>query len=520
MKSDEYKVGIYIRLSKEDEDKINESESITNQRNYILDYLKNNDFILYKEYIDDGYSGTDFDRPSFKKMISDIENKKINMVITKDMSRLGREMSESCYYIEKYFPEKKVRYIAINDSIDTYIDCLGNDMIGFKAVFNDWYAKDISKKIKSSLTTKKKQGKFLGAHAPYGYLKDPNDKYHLIIDSYASEVVKTIYNMFINGDSLKKIARYLTLKKIPKPSIYKKMNYNNIKTKNIWDERTINDILKNPNYTGNLTQCRRKKVNHKSKKIISTSPSEWIRVKNTHEAIIDQETYDLVQIIYSKNKNRNSKSTNLLLRGFLYCKECGHTIGINKSSDNKRYYTICNHYRKYSKNSFCTCHSMNYKDLEVTILNHIKKTCEVGVNMCKLENSLKKNLYKSKKLDEIDNRIIRIKNIISNNKKNIQDMYIDKLNGVISLKMYNEIQNKLLGEISVNQDLLKQLEQEKKKSNKNDNYHDYYNKVKDYVSFKKTSRNLLASIIDKITIDENKNIEIYYKIKPSFSSMV
>ncbi len=522
LNSSTYKVGIYIRLSREDEDKTNESESIVNQRNFILEYMQNNDFILYAEYVDDGYTGTNFDRPAFKRMIDDIEAKRINMVITKDMSRLGRDISESCHYVEKYFSEKRVRYIAINDGIDTYVDCLGNNMIGFKAVFNDWYARDISKKIKSSVTTKKKQGKFLGAHAPYGYVKNPNNKYRLIVDPVASQVVKTIYDMYIKGNSLQKIARYLTKQKIARPSIHKKMNYkDSVKTKDIWDERTVDDILKNPNYTGDLTQCRRKKVNHKSKKVIHTLPSEWVVVENTHEPIIDKETFNLVQDIYAKNRNINYKSTNLLLRGFLYCKECGHTIGINTSSDKKRHYTICNHYRKYSLNGFCTCHSMRYETLEQAVLDDIRKMCKGCIDTSKFESILKNNNKKTKKLGEINNRISNAKNIIETNKKNIQDMYLDKLNGVITMDMYQEISNRLSEEISINQDLIEQLKREQKSllDNKIYDYSDYKEKIEEYLSFKKPSRNLLASIIDKITMDEQKNIEVYYKIKPIYGKI-
>ncbi|MDD4644259.1 MAG: recombinase family protein, partial [Bacilli bacterium] len=210
-----YKVGMYIRLSREDEDKGNESESITNQRSFILDFIKENNYTLYDEYVDDGYSGTTFDRPAFKRMIADIEKSKINMVITKDMSRLGRDYVNFGHYIEKYFPEHNVRYIAITDDVDTAIDSIGNDMVPFKAIFNDMYAKDISKKIKASITTKKKQGLFMGAHAPYGYNKDLKDKHKLVIDPVASLVVKRIYKLYLEGNSLRRIAETLTNEKVP-----------------------------------------------------------------------------------------------------------------------------------------------------------------------------------------------------------------------------------------------------------------------------------------------------------------
>jgi DNA invertase Pin-like site-specific DNA recombinase len=186
------KVGMYIRLSREDEDKENESESITNQRSFILDFLKENNYTLIDEYVDDGFSGTTFNRPAFNRMIKDIEQGKINMVVTKDMSRLGRDYVNFGHYIEKWFPEHNVRYIAITDDVDTFVDSIGNDMVPFKAIFNDMYAKDISKKIKASITTKKKNGLFMGTHAPYGYVKDPNNKHKLLVDPTASLVVQRI----------------------------------------------------------------------------------------------------------------------------------------------------------------------------------------------------------------------------------------------------------------------------------------------------------------------------------------
>ena len=214
-----WKAGIYIRLSKADEEK-SESESITNQRNFIISYLQENGYELYDEYIDDGLSGTSFDRPAFNRMIDDIENKKINMVITKDTSRLGRNNEEFIGYTERYFPEHNVRYISILDGIDTYLDSVGNEMIQIKGMMNEWYSKDISKKIKASIETKKKQGLFLGGYTPYGYKHDPLNKYKLIIDEAVADNVRLIYEMFIKGNSLGKIAKYFTDKNIPTPSVY------------------------------------------------------------------------------------------------------------------------------------------------------------------------------------------------------------------------------------------------------------------------------------------------------------
>ncbi len=511
-----YKVGMYIRLSREDEDTENESESITNQRNFIIDYLKENNYTLYDEYVDDGYSGTTFDRPAFKKMLDDIENKKINMVVTKDMSRLGRDYVNFGHYIEKYFPEKNVRYIAITDDVDTFIDSIGNDMVPFKAIFNDMYSKDISKKIKASLSTKKKQGKFLGTHAPYGYIKDPNDKHQLLVDEEASIIVKRIYKMFLSGNGTPTIARVLTDEKIPKPSVHKKMKrYGNEDRYDIWDESTVMDILKNPNYTGGLYQSRRKKVNYKSKKIVNVAEKDWIIVHDTHEAIIDLETYELVQNIHDKNKKiHKNTSRNLLLQGFLKCKECGHTLGINKSSDKKRHYTVCNLYRKYSQRHLCTTHSMRYEEIETEVLNKVKKVCKEYINTGKLENILSNSNKKTKAIEDLTNRINNANKIISDSTQFIQNSYMDRLKGLITIEVYQGIAERLDKDIVTSKKIIEDLEKERRMYlNNTIDEKDSKKLVKDYLSMKKVDRNLLANIIDNIYIDENKNIEIYFKFK-------
>ena len=202
-----YNVGIYIRLSREDDEKTYESESITNQKSLLLQYVKENNLRVYDVYVDDGYSGTNFDRPGFKRLIDDIESKKINMVITKDMSRLGRDYIGTGNLIEKYFPEHNVRYIAVTDNIDTYLDNSNNDIAPFKAIMNDMYAKDISKKIKSSLRAKQKEGKWVGGRCPFGYMQDPNNKNHLVINEEQAIVVRRIYDMCLDGLSFFKIAK-------------------------------------------------------------------------------------------------------------------------------------------------------------------------------------------------------------------------------------------------------------------------------------------------------------------------
>lgn len=321
---------LYIRLSREDDDKLLESESITNQKTLLMQYAQENNIKICDIYIDDGYSGTNFDRPAFKRLINDIELKKVNMVITKDMSRLGRDYIETGNLIEKYFPEKGVRYIALTDNIDTYLDNGSSDIAPFKAIMNDMYAKDISKKIRSSLTAKMKEGKYVGGRAPYGYKKDPNNKNHLIVDKEQAQVVKTIYNLALEGLTFFKIAKKLTLMNIKTPAEYYDFNWCNKYNYKLgkWHSSTIRDILTNKIYTGDLVQHRRVKVNYKVKKVVLNNQNNYIVVKNTHEAIIDKETFAKVQKLIPKSVGRIEKKEHYLLDGLLYCGDCGHRISV------------------------------------------------------------------------------------------------------------------------------------------------------------------------------------------------
>ena len=512
--NNKYKVGLYIRLSREDDTK-EESESIINQRNYLLEYVKNNNFNLVQEYVDDGYTGTNFERPAFKKMIKDIELEKINCVITKDMSRLGRDYIGIGNYLEKYFPEHNIRYIAINDNIDLKDGKIDN-MAPIRAVFNDYYAKDISDKVKSTINNKKRNGQFLGGVPPYGYKFASDDNhYQLVIDEESSIIVRRMFNMFVRGKSLKFIADTLTSEKIPIPSVYKSLNRaRKSSAYGVWQTRTIDEILKNPTYIGNLTQGRRKKVNYKIKKVVRVPKENWIICENTHEAIIDKDTFEQVQNIYEKNKSLRRGKNHLLLSGFIYCKECGHRIGISQNS-NKKFYCSCNYYKKYSKLGLCTPHSFPYNLLEERILKEIRKECRCSVKNNKLKETLINNDKKNRAKDNLEELIKLKKQDIEKTKEALEDLYIEKLKKYIDRERYESIYNKLGKEIDLLNDELKVLEKdyffiEDLEKEKKINYQKIIN---DYVLLVKPTRELLANLIDKILVDDNKNIEIYYKIR-------
>jgi DNA invertase Pin-like site-specific DNA recombinase/predicted Zn-dependent protease len=524
--SETYKVGIYLRLSREDE-RLGESGSITTQRELLLNYIKDNNLIFIDEYIDDGISGTTFDRDGFKRMIKDVEDKKINMIITKDTSRLGRDHIEFGYYVEKYFPEKNIRYVAVTDGIDTSINSTNNDMLLFKSAFNDMYVKDISNKIRASLYTKKRNGKFVGQTAPYGYKKDPNDKHKLVIDEEAAFIVRKIFNLFVKGTSLTEICNTLTKEGVPIPSVYKNMN-RGLKSSiyGVWGQRTVSDMLQNPTYIGDLTQGRCKKVSYKSKKMIHTKKKDWIIAENSCPAIIDKETFELVQHIYMSNRNRKTIKDNgcgnLLLRGFIYCKECHHTIGFRKQiqytkayGTKVRIYGNCNYWSKHKKDNACTPHSVKYEDIESNVLEAIKDACHKYLDTSVFEDILKKNSKSLKLQKDLESQVSKLKNEITLSIKKIDDIYNDKLNGIIDLEMYKRIYNNITGELISKEKELSSIEEKLYKliNNTNDNHELYKKIVKEFLSLKSPSRALLSNLIKNIEIDENKNIEINYKIK-------
>ena len=502
-----YSVGLYIRLSREDENKTDVSESITNQKSLLLQYVKENNLRVYDIYIDDGYSGTTFDRPGFNRLINDIENKLVNMIITKDMSRLGRDYIKTGYYLEKYFPEHNIRYIAITDNIDTYLNNSNNDIAPFKAIMNDYYAKDISKKIKSSLRAKQKEGKWVGSRCPYGYDKDINNKNHLVINEEQAGIVRYIFDLSLNGLTCFKIANKLTLENIKTPAQYYNFNWKNNYNMNMgkWHPKTIKDILTNRLYTGDLVQNRRSKVNYKIKKVVYNKECDYIVVPNTHEAIIDKELFDRVQSLIPKNVGRNEKRENHLLDGLLYCGECNHRISVSprRKIDN-RCYTVCNYYRTYLKQKVCTMHSNNYDILEDKILELLKEYCLKYMDKKSILNRvINTNNDKQNNLKYIKN----LEKEISNINDNLDSIYIDRLNKNISEEQFNRVKIKLETELNIKLDKIKELKKEKTQNNNIDRE----NYIREVLELNNISRDIIINLIDRIEIFEDKKINLILK---------
>ena len=331
-----YNAGLYLRLSKDDE-QAGESISIGTQRSILTDYCRQHGFTIYKTYVDDGYSGLNFERPGFRELLEDVERGVLDVVITKDLSRLGRDYIMTGYYSEIFFQSKGVRYIALADDFDS--EKGGNDIAPFKNILNDMYARDISRKIRNAKHQRAKQGLFIGAQTPYGYCKDPRNRNQLIADPEAAAVVRLIFNLAEQGLGSVSIAAELQTRRIVTPSVYKYQRgddrfarYPALKNGDhcAWCAATIAQMLRDQVYVGTLINLKTETVNYKTKKRMPVPEDRRITIPNAHEAIITQEQFDAVQQIRSQRRCVANERRFNLFRGKLYCECCGHPLTISR----------------------------------------------------------------------------------------------------------------------------------------------------------------------------------------------
>lgn len=515
----DFRVGIYIRLSQEDRDKKYESdsESVINQKELLRGYVKNNNFNLIKEYVDDGFSGTDFDRPAFKEMLEDIKSKKINCVIVKDLSRFGRDHVMTGYYTETFFPENNIRFISISESVDTFKEQASNDSSTFIIACNDYYSKQNSVKIRAVLNQKRLNGKFVGSLPSFGYMRDPEDKCHLIPNPETDWIVKEIFKLRANGVGPTEIANTLNDMKVPTPSGYKKTSYSSqLIDRDIWNITTVKKILSNRIYTGDMVQHIQTKVNYKSKKKITLDEKLWTIVENTHEALVDRETFNYVNIL-RKRKTRNyeikTKREKRILEGKLFCKECDNRLTVLYRK-NKDYWSInCNRYSRDPVRGRCYSHFFPYNYLEKQILdkiNYVVSKLVNGLDLEKLNNEITKNIHKEK--ENIDEVIKSLKVEKEKITEKISMLYNDRCDGVVSANVYKELASPF--ELKLKQIVERIDEEELKKYTSRNNQRilpNYIKKIKELLDLNKPKRELIEALIDKIVIDKDRNITIKFK---------
>lgn len=514
----DYNAGIYIRLSQEDKDKKYESdsESVTNQKDILRTYCKNNGFNLVGEYVDDGYSGTNFDRPGFTKMIEDIKSKKINLVIVKDLSRLGRDHVMTGYYIETYFPENKVRFISIVENYDSMKNQASNDSSTFIIACNDYYSKQNSLKIRNVLDSKRKDGKFIGSKPCYGYMRDPDDKGHLIPDPEVAKYVKLIFEWRANNIGISEIATKLTNIGAPTPAAYKNLpTSSRVIEKNKWTIHAVHNILQNRMYTGDMVQHTQTNISYKSKKKVTLDESLWIIVEDTHEPLVDKNTFMLINQ-KTKNKNRTyhkRKRPERLLEGLLFCHECGNRLGILYRKKQNYWCINCNKYARDPVRKLCVSHFFAYDYFEEFVLKEIKKLLSELFNdldMKELNEEVIKrtknnsNNYKKRKED-----IIKEQNKLL---ETIQIIYKDRLEGNITPNQYKLLSKPYEDKLK---DLNAQLEniniEIEKRKNSSDKLPNYINKIKRLLNLNNPNKDLLFALIERIEADKDRNIIIKFR---------
>lgn len=516
------KVAIYCRLSDEDKNKksyMDDSESIQNQKNLLMKYALEKGWDIYKIYSDDDYSGLDVDRPEFNKMIRDAEMSKFNIILCKTQSRFTRDMELVEKYLHNKFLEWDIRFIAIIDGVDT-LDKNNKKSRQINGLINEWYCEDISKSIKATFRMKQKAGKFIGSFSCYGYSKDPDDRNRLIIDKDAAEIVKIIFSLYIDGNGTQRIANILNEKNIPNPTKYKQLKglrYKNSSLKNdcgLWNKTTIKRILKNQVYIGNMVQHKCKKINYKSKKIKTLQQREWIIVENTHEAIIDKGTFEIVQRRISSRIRSTLSGKAHLFSGKVRCLDCKSTMAKNCNGKGQNYLR-CRKYLIDTKKRLCTSHSISLERLEKVILEKIIEYINLYCNINELAKKLSEDNDVANMSKRLNVQLGKLERDIIYRNEALKNSYIDKVSGVISKTQFNELSSLFSKEIDNLQLREKELKSRINDLSKKSFSSDYYKKlIEEYKCSPDFLRSIANELIDYIEIGEKnkENLEQYISI--------
>ena len=514
-----YSAGIYCRLSKDDLGS-GDSSSIKSQKEMLEKYVCENGWAVYDYYIDDGYTGTNYNRPEFQRMIEDIEAGKINMVLVKDLSRLGRDYILTGQYTDIYFPDRGVRFVALNDGVDSRNS--DNDIAPFKNILNQMYSNDLSKKVRSAVRTKKQKGEYLSNYAPYGYQKDPANKNRLIIEYSGAKTVKRIYELCASGHGAPYIAKTLNREGILSPRHHRaELNPScKVKRQYEWPAETVHNILRNRIYKGDMVQgvynCSKFKRTPSKRK----PREEWFITPNTHEAIIDDALWYYVQKCLDSRKRVQRNGEPQLFNGFIKCAECGYALAIARRFGTEYY--SCGLYRRKGIEK-CTQHYINKQALIKVVLDDIRKHAQMAVEdtdrmAAKLAAQLDGKEEQQQKalitgLKTAEDRYAELDRIM-------EQLYEDKIAGSLSDTRFRKLSDKYEAEQSA---IEKQIQEQKSdvehlKANRRDATA-WLELIKNYTDIKELDRIVLGELVEKITVGEaqvidgvkNVEITIYYR---------
>ena len=520
---------LYLRLSKEDVDKINkgdDSASIQNQRLLLMDYALEKDFQVVGVYSDDDESGLYDDRPDFERMMKSAKLGEFDVIIAKTQARLSRNMEHIEKYLHHDLPNMGIRFIGVVDGVDT--DNAGNKKSRqINGLVNEWYCEDLSANIRSAFKIKMKAGQFLGSSCCYGYKKDSLDHNHLVIDDYAAEVVRRIFDLYIQGYGKAKIGAILSSEGILIPTHYKRevlgINFKNgkeIETTKNWSYQTIHTILNNETYIGNLIQNKANKLSYKDRKCKKLSKDKWIKVENTHEPIINKATFDLVQKLQRvRTKSVDAIATNGIFSGLLFCADCKHAMSRKYARRGNKGFIgyICKTYKVHGK-QFCESHSIDKEELEEAVLMSIQDQArkilrEEDIDELKnMQFINRRKISTDTQLQSIQNRIDKILNFKRKTYDNFMEELITKVDYIKFVAEYDKELSELRKQIEVineQAEVQEQLETQ---------YDEWVEAFKNYINIKELTREVVIELIDKIEVNKDGSINIYYKFENPYEN--
>ncbi len=510
----DYHAALYIRLSKEDENE-GPSGSVTNQQSLLNAFVREHRLAVYDTYIDDGWSGTSFDRPGFQRMLRDIEAGKVNMVITKDLSRLGRDYIMTGHYMERYFPEKRVRYISLLDGVDTGVESSANDITPFRAIMNDMYARDISRKIKSVKHDKQRKGEFIGGKPMYGYKMHPTENNRIVIDEDTAPVVRRIFAMALAGTSCRQIAVRLNEEGVLSPAAYAGLTLSRHGPySGQWSSERITAILKNETYIGNMVQGRTARINYKTKKCLRRQPEQWVVVEHTHEPLIDPETFRKVQLMVNSRRNTRSRTYDFLLKGLIFCHECGYPLAVlnrKNAAGEERLFFVCRTYQRFTKAGVCTCHAIKEQTVTEAVIAKTRELCAAYLKPERLRSIAAAAVAAGDRAEGRENGPGALHARIGSMTAHLDRMYMDRLSGLLAEADFERLYRRVRAERAALEAELRELEAQRKTPAPIGDR--AWELVRQFLHCAPASRELLVSLIERIELTESREIIIRFRFR-------
>lgn len=517
---------LYLRLSRDDGDK-EESNSITGQRDMLRDFIRNRPELReYAVRIDDGFTGSNFERPDFKKMMEDVKAGRTNCIIVKDLSRFGRNYLDAGEYIEKIFPFLGVRFIAVNDNYDSLGGKSASDdlIIPFKNLINEAYCRDISVKVRTQLEIKRKGGLYIGAFAVYGYMKDEKDKNRLVVDEYAADIVRDIFTWKLDGMSPQDIAVRLNQSGILSPMEYKKslgMKFATSFKANaqaVWSANSVLRILKNPVYIGVLTQGKETTPSYKVRKRITKPEAEWAVIPDSHEAIIRREDFETVQKVLTLDTRRSPGDSNVqLFSGMVFCGECGASM-VRKtvpSGDKKYVYFVCS---AHKQDKSCASHGIRDKALEEVVLETVKQYIRDVIDLDDILSITDTAPLRTAEAQKVQRQLDKKRSAHERLQKLLMSLYENLADGIIDRDEYARLKQNYAERAAECEKQMDALQESLVQIKEHGGEHrEWMTRFRKHQNITELERSIAVALIDRILIYKDNRVEVHFRFEDEFA---